>query len=889
MIIAFWNANGLAQHILEVKYFIKANQIDILLVSETHFTTKNYFNIPGFKFYHVMHPDGTAHGGSAILIRDNIKHLEGQHIRTKEIQATNVVIHDNAGHITISSLYSPPRHTIKREDYDSFFISLGHRFLACGDYNAKHTVWGSRLITPRGRQLLSSINYLSLDVTSPNSPTCWPSDINKIPDLIDFCISKNMSPKLHKCYTLPELSSDHSPVLLILNSIPNIMETQCKLHSRRTNWKYYKELVSKSLNLKVPLKTEDDISNAVANLTLCIQQAAWNSTPDQSFLKVPRYSVEAREKVSEKRKARKKWQITRYPPDKTTLNKLTTEVKTILQCEDDAQSESEILNLDPTKATNYSLWKKTGRIQKQPKTNNPVRKNDNSWTKNNSEKAARFAEHLEAVFTPNDTGQNNISIQSQISDFLNQTHQLDLPITKFSKSEVREVIRKLKPNKAPGYDLITSKTLKELPEEGISLLTYIYNACLLRCFFPSQWKVAEITMILKPGKTPEHVSSYRPISLLPILGKVLESLFLNRLTQVIDTKNLIPNHQFGFRKKHGTTEQIHRLVDIINQSFENNQYCTAAFLDVSQAFDKVWHDGLLFKLKKMLPINYYHFLHSYIQNRYYYVKENNEFSSVYETKAGVPQGSVLGPTLYLLFTSDLPHTDGVEIGTFADDTAVLAVDADPKKASLSLQKCIDNISFWLNDWRIKVNELKSVQVTFTLKRDSCPPITLNNLAIPQSNDVKYLGMHLDKRLTWKKHIQTKRKALDIKLNKFYSLINYRSPLSLDNKLLIYKCVIKPIWTYGIQLWGTASTSNIEILQRFQSKTLRKITNAPWYITNVQLHTDLQLPTVKEEINTRILTYKTRIDTHPNPLAANLMANTITFRRLKRTAPQDLLT
>ena len=77
------NAHGLAQHILEVKYFIKANQIDILLISETHFTTKNYFNIPGYKFYHVMHPDGTAHGGSAILIRDNIKHLEGQHIRTK--------------------------------------------------------------------------------------------------------------------------------------------------------------------------------------------------------------------------------------------------------------------------------------------------------------------------------------------------------------------------------------------------------------------------------------------------------------------------------------------------------------------------------------------------------------------------------------------------------------------------------------------------------------------------------------------------------------------------------------------------------------------------------------------------------------------------------------
>ena len=231
------------------------------------------------------------------------------------------------------------------------------------------------------------------------------------------------------------------------------------------------------------------------------------------------------------------------------------------------------------------------------------------------------------VFTQNETGHNNISIQSQILNFLNQTHQLDLPIVKFTKTEVKDVIRKRKPNKAPAYDLITPKMLKELPEEGISLLTYIFNACLIRCFFPSQWKVAEISMILKPGKPPEHVSSYRPISLLPTLGKVLESLFLNRLMHVIDTQNLIPDHQFGFRKKHGTIEQVHRIVDIINRSFENDQYCTAAFLDISQAFDKVWHDGLLFKLKKMLPINYYLMLNSYILNRYYYVKENGEFSS----------------------------------------------------------------------------------------------------------------------------------------------------------------------------------------------------------------------------------------------------------------------
>ena len=395
-------------------------------------------------------------------------------------------------------------------------------------------------------------------------------------------------------------------------------------------------------------------------------------------------------------------------------------------------------------------------------------------------------------------------------------------------------------------------------------------------------------MILKPGKAPDSVASYRPISLIPILGKVLESLFQNRLMLFVESENLIPNHQFGFRKKHGTIEQVHRLVDTIHQTFENGLYCTAAFLDVSQAFDKVWHDGLLFKLRNMLPINYFLFLQSYIRNRSYYVRENNDLSPVYVTKAGVPQGSVLGPILYLLFTSDLPLSDGVTIGTFADDTAALSVNADPKIATHSLQKCINKVSSWLQKWRIKANESKSIQVTFTLRRDSCPPITLNNTELPQANEVKYLGIHLDKRLTWKKHIQTKRKALEMQLNKYKSLLNPRSPLSLENKLLIYKFIIKPIWTYGIQLWGTASNSNIEILQRFQSKVLRKITHSPWFVTNNRLHADLKIPTVKEEIHFRMLSYKSRIEIHPNPLAANLMSNMSTFRRLRRRAPQDLL-
>ena len=141
-------------------------------------------------------------------------------------------------------------------------------------------------------------------------------------------------------------------------------------------------------------------------------------------------------------------------------------------------------------------------------------------------------------------------------------------------------------------------------------------------------------------------------------------------------------------------------------------------------------------------------------------------------------------------------------------------------------------------------------------------------------------MTLDRRLTWKQHILDKSKQLRDKLKKFYSLIGL-SNLSTQNKITLYKTVIKPVWTYGIQLWGTASNSNIEILQRFQSKTLRPLLNAPWYVTNETIHRD-----VTSEIHKSRSRYNTRINNHHNPLDTQLLDTTDQIRRLKRKYPLD---
>jgi hypothetical protein len=131
-------------------------------------------------------------------------------------------------------------------------------------------------------------------------------------------------------------------------------------------------------------------------------------------------------------------------------------------------------------------------------------------------------------------------------------------------------------------------------------------------------------MILKPGKNPTDVSSYRPISLLSTIAKLLERLILRRIYQDSNPTNWTPDHQFGFRSAHSTLQQGHRIINTINQAFNNNQYCTAVFLEVAQAFDKVWHSGLVYKIKTLLPPQYCSLLHAYLSNRKFVVKVNNE-------------------------------------------------------------------------------------------------------------------------------------------------------------------------------------------------------------------------------------------------------------------------
>jgi hypothetical protein len=187
-----------------------------MLISETHFTTRSYFELPNYATYNTQHPDGTAHGGTAI-IKHGINHYLHGHCNNEHLQATSITV-DWVGPLTITAIYCPPKHTIKAEQFQRFYASLGHSILAGGDYNAKHTHWGSRITTLRGRELLIAMLMEKIMYVSTGEPTYWPSDGRKIPDLLDFGITKGIPAHSIQAMADFDLSSDHSPVLLTMHT-----------------------------------------------------------------------------------------------------------------------------------------------------------------------------------------------------------------------------------------------------------------------------------------------------------------------------------------------------------------------------------------------------------------------------------------------------------------------------------------------------------------------------------------------------------------------------------------------------------------------------------------------------------------------------------------------
>ncbi|GBP86568.1 Probable RNA-directed DNA polymerase from transposon BS [Eumeta japonica] len=353
-----------------------------------------------------------------------------------------------------------------------------------------------------------------------------------------------------------------------------------------------------------------------------------------------------------------------------------------------------------------------------------------------------------------------------------------------SRDEVQKPVKGLKAKKAPGLDGISNKAIKCFPTTLLSLQVAIFNACLKNCYFPPVWKEAEVIGIPKPGKPRNLPASYRPISLLSGLGKMYEKLLKTRLREYLFGKGLIINEQFGFRSNHSCPQQTLRLVEYITEGFKTKKRTVAVFFDVAKAFDRVWHAGLIHKLHLLkVPDRLILIIHNFLIDRHFVFKHENTHSSRRMIRAGVPQGSALSPLLYSVYTNAIPRlSSGVQLGLFADDTALYLRGQAERNICPHLQKAIEELARWFQIWRIEVNAEKSAAIYFIRRKDrslvvvahGSPPLRIYNAPIPWHHTCKYLGIRLNRNLHFRDHIKRVRKTAIFYQSRFKGMLGRKS-------------------------------------------------------------------------------------------------------------------
>lgn len=288
--------------------------------------------------------------------------------------------------------------------------------------------------------------------------------------------------------------------------------------------------------------------------------------------------------------------------------------------------------------------------------------------------------------------------------------------------------------------------------------------------FPQLWTNAIVIMVPKLGLDGRFTQNHRPISLLSSISKIGEKVIRTRFMEEIEDKNIIPEEQFGFRAEHSTEGQALRLAENIYDNIELKKFTPVIFLEVAKAFDKVWHEGLIYKLHRYgINQNLITLITSFLRNRTYQVRYGSKLSRKRNIEAGVPQGAVLSPTLYNLYTADIPtNLPNTRIYTYADDTAIATSSRQIDSSVEHLQNAINMVCEWMARWKIKINAAKSQPVIFTHRRAT------TNIEIEIDEQI------LDR--------------MEKKFNILSPFLGRKSKMNIKNKLLLYKQVIRPIAT-----------------------------------------------------------------------------------------------
>ena len=409
-------------------------------------------------------------------------------------------------------------------------------------------------------------------------------------------------------------------------------------------------------------------------------------------------------------------------------------------------------------------------------------------------------------------------------EYLSPNNPVNLALRDCSHDEVIEIIKSFSVSKASGPFSIPSKILKNYAHILISPITTLVNKSLNEGTFPSYLKSALVCPIFKKGDKSK-CANYRPISLLSNIGKIFERVMYNRIEEFLNEFETIYQLQFGFRKKYSTNHALLSIVEKIRSNLDNKTFSCGVFVDLEKAFDTVNHMILLKKLDHYGIRGIANkWIRSYLSNRYQCVSANGVKSKKLKVRCGVPQGSILGPLLFIIYINDMHKAlNKCTVHHFADDTNLLFSNKSPDVIRKTMNNELELLFDWLCANRLSLNVAKTEFIIFRppkMNLDKRVVLTLNHKKIFESRKIKYLGLLMDDRLTWKFHINELCKKLNRSVGMLYK-IRHLCPKSVLRSL--YFSIFNSHLVYGLPVWGNTDKIYTEKLNMLQKKAIRAIT------------------------------------------------------------------
>lgn len=865
----------------------KLKDIDIIFITEPY-TGKYLYakTIQGYTLYqNVNKKDKKSKCKTAIAIKSN-KFSATLINPTTTDNLTVIQARDLSGmNIYLYSVYIEPKIDVDNTlNKLKGFLSLNPNaiHIVTGDFNAWNTMWGSRHCSRRGDDIVNIIIDYDLILVNTGDECTYSTvannairsshiDLTMISDhrhirITDWKIN-------HDITTL----SDHKSITFTINLDKNRQLTK---NLKNSTWRYNTSkpnfwTADKRQEFKLELNRY--ISRNEINNILCMNKTQLDNYINE-FIKsinntcqktLPRSSGRPSKphwwtdelEILKKKVIQNHHKLSKAARRGNPIEELIKEKLEIKEHyakaiqEASTKSFKEFCNMQEKE----NVWSVTNRIIRTKPVAQPpstLKKSNGEYTRDVDEAAQYFVNGL----FPTDTEDNEIQRSIRARMYLPPNTQNE-PL--FNTTEIIETLKTFNSKKAPGYDGLTADICLVATESYPEIVTNILNQALILEYFPKPWKRAIAKIIPKPGKeTYDTLTSFRPIGLIPVFGKLYEKLLINRLNHHMYTNQFDNEKQYGFKLQKSTVMAVNKAIKIVREAKDAGQQVAIVSLDIRGAFDNAWWPSIFCQLKRIkCPRNIYGILLSYTEEREVVVR----LSDVESTRAmsrGCIQGSVCGPPMWNLIMDDLlsiPLPDETYLQAYADDVLLISAHKNIQSLEDNINRTINKILKWGNVNKLTFSPEKTQLIAFTNKAKNIQ-IQLNDKYLKHVNNIKYLGINIDSKLTFTNHVKY---IIDKTKKLFNKLKIYVRPtwgIHPENVRTIYQQVIVPILSYGASIWEPALKNKyiqkqlLSHQRRFCIKIIRsfRTINTPLSIVLSQLPPlPMQIKTIANNEKTKL--------------------------------------